>query len=186
MFGVHLPPGLTSCTNHTMAGLDDIMYQPEVVEKCSAACPEPCTESRYDVTSVSEREWPGMLSFDTTWLLSNFAPGPDGGGTDQENYDYLRRTTLQFDVVMETTAVENLVSTPKYTWGVLLSHVGGVLALFLGCSVLVALELAELIFDLGSHIYSRRKVSQNISGSTSSGLSKENSITSLPMSQVEA
>ena len=55
---------------------------------------------------------------------------------------------MELEITYETTNVEKEVTRAKFNWEVLLANIGGQLGLFTGFSVLTALEILELLYDL--------------------------------------
>ena len=58
---------------------------------------------------------------------------------------------------METWEVEHLEESPKYDSYIFMSNFGGVFGLFTGFSLLTAVELLELGFDVAYFLCARRR-----------------------------
>ncbi|KAK2141167.1 hypothetical protein LSH36_1149g00019 [Paralvinella palmiformis] len=67
-----------------------------------------------------------------------------------------RRNLIKVDIFYETFDYEIITEEAAYQLEIYLSNVGGMLALWLGCSVLSVFEYVELIIDLCSAIFAKK------------------------------
>ncbi|XP_070189008.1 degenerin deg-1-like [Littorina saxatilis] len=64
------------------------------------------------------------------------------------NAEFLNRNIIRVEVFMSQLNVEKIVTEPAYDWLHLLSDVGGQVSLWLGFSLMTAVELCQLLVDL--------------------------------------
>ncbi|XP_012942490.1 degenerin deg-1-like [Aplysia californica] len=110
---------------------------------CLSRCLPPCEEVVYDV-ALSTAIWPSnnAIPYKMTAL-----------GFDQANLNTamseMKRNFLRVAIFYEDLAVRRVESRPSYDWNRLLSDIGGQLGLWLGFSILTAMEWLELAYDAG-------------------------------------
>ncbi|GFR99829.1 acid-sensing ion channel 1, partial [Elysia marginata] len=109
---------------------------------CSDRCPPACEQSTFK-TSVSTAKIPTRASFDTT--VEHIKYNGKAGNISDFNA-FLTNSYILLEIYYETFNVEMVVSEPAYTWSKVLGDIGGQLGLFLGFSLLTALEILEFVF----------------------------------------
>ena len=126
--------------------------------QCKQECHPTCFETVYDIT-LSSAVWPSD-SFNKTIFqryvdrINDKAEAHDlnvSSNTSGLDYSLVRREYLKIGIFLDSLNVKTDVTSAKYDWSVLLSNVGGVLGLFTGFSILTAVEVAELCFDLWAY-----------------------------------
>src|SRR6218665_446200 len=141
---------------------------------CAASCPEPCEENIYDV-SVSSAPWPHVstqLTFYDQYIANNSIYG-----NRFDIYDQIRKTAknqkdliemleathviednfIQLNIIFDRYTPMVLKEVPSLTGSKLLSLVGGALSLWLGITVMTAVEFVQFVFDLMEAIQQRKK-----------------------------
>ena len=138
IFGETLPQNLSECAEYYEE--DDHYYVPgiEIMEHCNTVCPAPCTETHYDITSVTHTHWPVRNTGSADEAMQHLGLP----------YGEMMENVLGVSVFYESLEVEIFESTPKYDLSALLSNLGGVFGLFTGFSVLTTIELITLLVDI--------------------------------------
>ncbi|KAK2164455.1 hypothetical protein LSH36_63g05070 [Paralvinella palmiformis] len=147
---------LTICRTANVSQ-DDCRY--EVTKKferneLECYCPNSCDEVIF-VLSASTAEWPSDVQKSS--ILSRFyskAPSLFLDPTDPEKY---KRNLLKVEVFYEEFNFELMQENAAYYTSNYLSDVGGVLGLWLGCSILTLIEFVELIMDVLAVCLMRRR-----------------------------
>ncbi|XP_005109081.2 degenerin unc-8 [Aplysia californica] len=170
---LHLKPKVNFCntTEYSSCVSEfDTLRALKFLAECYDRCPPACTEISYDIT-LSMAMWPTENKKDDYFRLFNDDRHKPAGS--QEQFQVLRQNFLQLAVYPETLKVDKYVTNAKYDWSILLSNFGGQLGLCIGFSILSALEIFELIFDIITHLvfffiyHTRSKVRVRVSDSSS-------------------
>ncbi|XP_012942491.1 degenerin mec-10-like [Aplysia californica] len=117
---------------------------------CLSRCLPPCEEVAYDVAH-STALWPSNNA-----ILNEIV----NNGWDKADYNSIKSSTrenvLRVVIYFEDLAVRRVESRPSYDWNRLLSDIGGQLGLWLGFSILTAMEWLELAYDAGIRVATRK------------------------------
>ncbi|XP_012942494.1 amiloride-sensitive sodium channel subunit gamma-like [Aplysia californica] len=114
---------------------------------CLGRCLPPCEEVVYDV-ALSTALWPSE-----NWV---FVP-PGTSMQDAKNIiNYYRENMLRVAIYFEDLTEKHVESRPSYDWNRVLSDIGGQLGLWLGFSILTAMEWLELAYDAGIRAGTRK------------------------------
>ncbi|XP_005106187.1 amiloride-sensitive sodium channel subunit alpha-like [Aplysia californica] len=140
--------------------------------ECYERCPPACSDINYDIT-LSMALWPSENRKDQ--YLQSFDNRHNATGS-QEQFQALRQNLLLLSVYPETLKVDKYVTNAKYDWSILLSNFGGQLGLCIGFSILTALEIFELIFDIFTHLvfFFFPRIQSKVRVKVSDGNSREN------------
>lgn len=168
---------------------------------CEASCPEPCKEYMYHV-GVSSAPWPHVSTQLT--FYDQYIANESKYGNKFDVYDQIRKTEVnQVDIIkrlQQTHVMEDnfiqlniifdkynpmvLKDVPSMTVDRMLSLVGGALSLWLGITVMTAVEFVQLVFDLMEAVQQRRRKRCRPTSSTpavevtpSDGITKQISVT---------
>ncbi|XP_035827487.1 amiloride-sensitive sodium channel subunit gamma-2-like [Aplysia californica] len=119
---------------------------------CTEMCPELCEEMFYG-TNPSFAVWPGKAYHST--IVEKLKITHGAALTKQELNSIVEDSLLKVDIFYPSFEYQQFTISPKYDWSVLLSNIGGSVSLWLGFSLLTALELAELILDSVLFVFSK-------------------------------
>ena len=132
-----------------------------VLQACiDAYCAPPCSEVKYNKV-ISSGAWPSVSVMNHYISKLNESGHHSGNDifhtskTQAELYSFLQQNLLKLDIYYENMSPEVIKSLPKYDWSTLLSNVGGTLGLWLGFSILTAMEVLELFLDFMIHTCSK-------------------------------
>lgn len=113
----------------------------------SCTCPNQCSESTFK-TTVSSNMWPSdkhkVDLYKNLKELNNSAKKI----IDDSDNTKVTRNFLKVTVFYKEFNFESIIESEKYSFIQFISDIGGVLGLYLGCSLLTVLEFIELILDL--------------------------------------
>ncbi|KAL8599243.1 hypothetical protein ACOMHN_007959 [Nucella lapillus] len=111
---------------------------------CSDICQPSCKETSF-TTEVSLGRWPSSSTEQTYLEQMKNHPSTTGKTVD---LDYIRFNIARINIYFKQLNYEHLKTSPAYDWSRLLSDLGGQFGLWLGFSLLTALEIVQLTFDL--------------------------------------
>ncbi|CAB03443.3 Amiloride-sensitive sodium channel [Caenorhabditis elegans] len=113
----------------------------DVLTDCD--CPQPCEIDSYGVT-VSTAQWPS-----DSYVPTECNPGGPSGPWDASGescLDWYKANTILIEIYYERMNFQVLTESPAYTFVNFISDVGGQVGLFLGMSIISAIEYLVLIF----------------------------------------
>ena len=148
----------------------------ELFRECESRCQEPCNSTYYYTTIKTVGDWPYFTyhaTFFTKYIkpymqynqnLSNYFEEYDimiskysNGSIDLKELNNffklssgIRSNFLHLNMIFESDKVSNFVDYPEYPWESMISLVGGSFSLWLGITVMTAVEFLEFFFTLVS------------------------------------
>ncbi|CAG5125165.1 unnamed protein product [Candidula unifasciata] len=124
---------------------------------CDELCPPVCDRTTFD-TVVSAGLWPSDLSSDSVETITNSSVVGNMTFTDYISFErFIRSNFLKIDVFLDTLEFKEFTTQAKYDWNLLLGTVSGLLGLWLGFSLLTAMEIVEVLIDTVVFCTRRRK-----------------------------
>ncbi|XP_076466241.1 epithelial sodium channel subunit alpha-like [Babylonia areolata] len=121
---------------------------------CDNKCPPSCKETTFS-TEVSTGRWPSNATARAFVKKLINHESASGGASGNIDIDYLRSNMAQLYIYFKQLNYEQIQTSPAYDWSRLLSDLGGQFGLWLGFSLLTALELVQLVFDVCQHLLGR-------------------------------
>lgn len=117
--------------------------------ECVRACKPPCREVVFH-TTYATGSWPGdnFKRALVAGLRRNLAGNNKTVSPESLTAEYISKNYMRLEVYFETFVEEVVRTKPAYDWNRLFSDIGGNMGLWLGFSVMTAVELLELLFDL--------------------------------------
>ncbi|CAL1532417.1 unnamed protein product, partial [Lymnaea stagnalis] len=116
---------------------------------CADKCPPSCDSVKYD-KFLSQAVWPAegylrhfLRKVNMSYHRRNQTFPPHGASED-----YVRKHFMRLEIHYESMEYEVKRTIPSYDWNKVLSDVGGQLGLWLGFSILTAVELGEFGLNL--------------------------------------
>lgn len=125
---------------------------------CLGKCRPSCQEISYQ-TSYATGSWPGA-SFREN-LAEKAKQSIKSKSKSFQSYpdpldsEFVSQNFLRLEVYYENLVEEIILTDPAYDWNKLLSDIGGQLGLWLGFSLMTAIEVLELLYDIISFICRR-------------------------------
>ncbi|KAH9513271.1 hypothetical protein Btru_034517 [Bulinus truncatus] len=117
---------------------------------CANQCPPACDQIRYS-TVVSMGVWPSNK------FMAHFRHKINGTSEYKNtSSEYIQNNFLKLQIYYEVLNYVLIETNPAYDWNKLLSDIGGQLGLWLGCSLLTALEVIQ--FGLEITVFIFRKI----------------------------
>ncbi|XP_041354877.1 amiloride-sensitive sodium channel subunit gamma-like [Gigantopelta aegis] len=119
---------------------------------CDELCSPSCSDVDYD-TKVSSAVWPAEVVVDKVYdkVVSRRRKTNSSKLDLPENetkLQYLRKNVAKIHVYYKQLNHEHIETIPSYSWNTLLSDIGGQVGLWLGFSLLTAIEIVELVADI--------------------------------------
>ncbi|XP_059145901.1 amiloride-sensitive sodium channel subunit alpha-like [Physella acuta] len=120
---------------------------------CDELCPSACEQIVYH-TTVSNSLWPSSAYIDTYIHFVNQTPTIRNKAYNWTAYPqaHVRNNFLRLEIYYETLNFEVSTSSPTFDWNSLLGNIGGQLGLWLGFSVLTAVEIVQLTMQVCVHV----------------------------------
>ncbi|TRY80052.1 hypothetical protein TCAL_06774 [Tigriopus californicus] len=144
--GDFLPCSLTHGSNQSEC-ITRVIEEVDVgVRNCS--CKVECLESDYKL-SLSQSQWPSTQFSDEAREQYGFAE-------TKPNETSLEQNLVKIRVFFNSLNIQHVTESPKYSWsdGTMISALGGALSLYLGISVVMAIEFLEFLIDVILNVYS--------------------------------
>ncbi|XP_059085144.1 degenerin-like protein asic-1 isoform X3 [Tigriopus californicus] len=166
--GDFLPCSLTHGSNQSEC-ITRVIEEVDVgVRNCS--CKVECLESDYKL-SLSQSQWPSTqfsVRSGITWPFRSFmgvsfhflfqdeAREQYGFAETKPNETSLEQNLVKIRVFFNSLNIQHVTESPKYSWsdGTMISALGGALSLYLGISVVMAIEFLEFLIDVILNVYS--------------------------------
>lgn len=146
----------------------------ELFRECELKCQEPCNSTYYRITVKTVGDWPYFTYHETFFKnyikpymrydqnLSNYFEEYDvmiskysNGSIDLKELNNffklsygIRFNFLHLKLIFESEKVSTFVDYPEYPWESMISLVGGSFSLWLGITVMTAVEFLEFFFKL--------------------------------------
>ncbi|XP_059145900.1 degenerin del-1-like [Physella acuta] len=142
--------------NKTMAKCMDTVQ--EKFEKhelgCEEMCPPACTQKLFQ-TTVSTAVWPADRHLDryVKFVNKTFAKKKIVYNWTSNPHEHIRKNFLRLEIYYETLRYEVISTSATYHWNNLLGNIGGQLGLWLGFSVLTAIEVCQFIIQVLIHLF---------------------------------
>lgn len=137
-----------SCSDDDVTCVFDIGQNfSDDISACVDNCPFECDKTIFN-TVISTALWPSdshveiFLKKLNNSIFQNISLEPIDNLTQ-----FVRNNFLRLEVYFPTLNFQEIVTKPTYDWTMLLGNVGGQLGLWLGFSLLTAMELVEFIID---------------------------------------
>ncbi|KAK7503198.1 hypothetical protein BaRGS_00005463 [Batillaria attramentaria] len=113
------------------------------VFSCGGVCLPACEETIFE-TEVSMGVWPSAASvYKVQKELKNIPPEMSSGGL---------KNAAKVDIYFKQLNYEKITAYPAYDWSRVLGDLGGQLGLWLGFSLLTAMELLELVLGIARRL----------------------------------
>ncbi|CAG0894001.1 unnamed protein product, partial [Darwinula stevensoni] len=117
--------------------INDVYYE-LTSGNITCPCNAECQQTEYQRT-ISSSEWP------TASYLSSAMDSMDLGTRLQTNDDTMKMEVVKVIIYFSSIAQETITESPSVTGTSLLSNLGGALSLYLGISVVMILEVIEIL-----------------------------------------
>lgn len=116
---------------------------------CVQSCPPACGQTIYD-TVISSAAWPSLNFVDSfIWNLNKAAAARNRTYSFGENkQEFVQNNCLKLQIYYEVLNYVVIKTNPAYDWNKLLSDIGGQLGLWMGSSLLSAIELFQFVFEM--------------------------------------
>ncbi|XP_059177452.1 amiloride-sensitive sodium channel subunit gamma-like [Physella acuta] len=133
---------------------------------CEDICLPVCEQIGY-LTTVSTATWPAKR------YMENYIQFVNNSATaNNKTYNWTGEPRqhaldnfLRLEIYYETLRYESFASSPTFDWNSLLGNIGGQLGLWLGFSVLTAIEVCQFILEVSVHVgriyYRKHRKSKN-------------------------
>ncbi|XP_059177460.1 amiloride-sensitive sodium channel subunit gamma-like [Physella acuta] len=133
---------------------------------CEDMCLPVCEQINYQ-TTVSTATWPAKR------YMENYIQFVNNSATaNNKTYNWTGEPRqhaldnfLRLEIYYETLRYESFASSPTFDWNSLLGNIGGQLGLWLGFSVLTAIEVCQFLIEVSYHIvkiyYRKHRKSKN-------------------------
>jgi hypothetical protein len=113
---------------------------------CSNLCPIECVSVTYD-SSISYLDFPTYNTYLTVVHSSPDFDNEFGDGSVHYTFPVFKKSFSFIQVIYKEIKYTEITETPSMTWVDLIAAIGGTMGLFLGLSVMVFVEIIELIIE---------------------------------------
>eukprot|EP00112_Aurelia_sp_Birch-Aquarium-sp1_P002370 Seg1260.11 transcript_id=Seg1260.11/GoldUCD/mRNA.D3Y31 product="Degenerin-like protein unc-105" protein_id=Seg1260.11/GoldUCD/D3Y31 len=116
-------------------------------------CPLPCRETKYE-TKVDREPWPQPWQVD---FLKPALAKVAGISVNDVTEDLVKQHLIMLNVYYDELSTTNIEEKQLYTFGKILSDVGGQMGMFLGASFISLIEIICLVFSMIVQCWKKRK-----------------------------
>ncbi|CAG5135863.1 unnamed protein product, partial [Candidula unifasciata] len=114
---------------------------------CGERCPPACDRTTFD-TVVSSALWPSDLTSKSFLKTVNGSLVQNMSFTNSNSFErFVQSNFLRLEIFLNSMEFKEFTTQAKYDWNLLLGTVGGLLGLWLGFSLLTAMEIVEVLID---------------------------------------
>lgn len=118
-------------------------YSSNLSKNCFSECPEECESIKFDFT-ISQSDYPSPYYGKV--LLKHFKEFKKIAAFDDINK--IKESILAVNIFYEDISYTEIHEIPVKSFSQLVSDIGGILGLYVGCSLLSLVEILELIMEI--------------------------------------
>lgn len=122
------------------------------ISECFKECPDECELIKFDLTT-SVSSYPSKFYAELMLEKQKIYSGKQGFSS----LKHIKETALAIDVNFGDISYLSIEDIPSKSFDQLLSEIGGILGLCMGCSLLSLVEIVELIIEIAIVIFKAKK-----------------------------